>query len=89
MAHVSLKRVAEGMESRPSDTWTTIRRLARYLGPYKWEMAIGILFVVVASATFAVGPVLIGRAVDAAVGGDARTLTLTALALALVPLWQA
>lgn len=62
--HVSLKTVAESIDSRPRDTWRTVGRMLKYLSPYKRQLAVGLAWVLVNAATFSGGPVLIGIAVN-------------------------
>ncbi|MSR22082.1 MAG: ABC transporter ATP-binding protein [Gemmatimonadetes bacterium] len=54
-----------------------MRRLIRYLGPYRWRAAGAVALLVSAAALEAVGPWLVQQALDQAVPrGDARLLTL-------------
>jgi ATP-binding cassette, subfamily B, multidrug efflux pump len=94
MAHggPSLKAVAESLESKPRDALRTIGRLLRYLLPFKAQLGVGILFVVLSAATMAGGPVLIGFAVNIVKAGAtahvaaARAGALRELALAMLGL---
>lgn len=82
--HISLKRVAESLESRPQDTWATVRRLLGYLRPYAGGFVVGLGFVVLSSVAYAAGPLLVGRAVDVIVSRDVRTLVVLAAIMATV-----
>ncbi|MDY0087536.1 MAG: ABC transporter ATP-binding protein [Coriobacteriia bacterium] len=52
---------------RPESSFVTVRRLLSYLLPYRSEVAIAIVWLVVASAATAAQPALTGRIIDAAV----------------------
>lgn len=61
---VSLQRLIEMPEERAKDRAATARRLLRYVAPYKREVMLVLLLVIAASATQALGPAIIGYAVD-------------------------
>jgi ATP-binding cassette subfamily B protein/subfamily B ATP-binding cassette protein MsbA len=77
----SLKRLSESIDIKPRDTWTTIRRLSAYLRPYAVRFMVGMVFVLLAAVTFSLGPILIGRGVDAVVRLDSRGLWVSLVGL--------
>jgi ATP-binding cassette subfamily B multidrug efflux pump len=76
----SLVRASEERAERPG---ATVRRLLAYLSPFRWRIALALLWVVVSSGANAAAPALTGRIVDAALSarGDTGVLTLPMLAL--------
>ncbi len=68
---------ALAFRERPEDLADTVRRLLRYLVPFRRRIVVALLWVLLGSAAGAVSPWLTGRVVDAAVGarGDAGVLT--------------
>jgi ABC-type multidrug transport system fused ATPase/permease subunit len=56
-------------------------RLAKYAKPYKWRVVIAILGTIVFSLASYTQPMLIGSAVNLAIGGQVRNLTITGLEL--------
>lgn len=79
--HVNLRRLAEGVEARPRETLKTTLRLLSYLRPYSGRVGVGVAFVVLSSASYAAGPVVVGRAVDVIVARQAGRLPLLVGAL--------
>ncbi|MDF1542721.1 MAG: ABC transporter ATP-binding protein [Anaerosomatales bacterium] len=65
----SLKSLAK--KERPRSAWGAIRRLLRYLLPYRGEMAVALIWLVVASGATAAQPALTGLVIDTAVGAAA------------------
>jgi ATP-binding cassette subfamily B multidrug efflux pump len=53
-------------DERPADTWATVRRLLDYLAPYRMGVAVALVWVVIAAAAQAAGPVLTGYIVNIA-----------------------
>jgi ATP-binding cassette, subfamily B, multidrug efflux pump len=71
-----MRGMAELPEGEASDSSRTARRLAAYLTPY-WRTLIGIIALsIVGAITMALGPVLIGKAVDEAMATSDKTLLL-------------
>lgn len=78
-----LRALVRASEERPEEAAATVRRLLAYLAPFRWQIALALVWVVVSSGANAVAPALTGRVVDAALTarGDARVLILPMLAL--------
>ncbi|MDA3936297.1 MAG: ABC transporter ATP-binding protein [Actinomycetota bacterium] len=94
MAHgVSLRSLAK--DDRPAATLSALKRLLGYLVPFKRELAIAMLWLLVSSAANAASPALTGTIIDRAVaaaseGGSADVLTLPValvLTAAIVGWW--
>ncbi|MCS7325616.1 MAG: ABC transporter ATP-binding protein/permease [Thermoflexales bacterium] len=83
---VSLQRMIEMPDERAKNRAATARRLLRYVAPYRREVMLVLLLVIVASATQALGPAIIGFAVDRFIrpGGSVGGLLLSMAALAAV-----
>ncbi|MDW8291473.1 MAG: ABC transporter ATP-binding protein [Anaerolineae bacterium] len=83
---VSLQRMIEMPDERAKNRAATARRLLRYVAPYRREVMLVLLLVIVASATQALGPAIIGFAVDRFIrpGGSVSGLLLSMAALAAV-----
>ncbi|MFN3705087.1 MAG: ABC transporter ATP-binding protein [Thermoflexales bacterium] len=83
---VALQRMLSTPEERARDQRAVARRLLRYVAPYRKEVALVLVLVSVASATQALGPAIIGFAVDQFVypGGSVAGLLGSMGALALV-----
>jgi len=79
----TLRALVRASEERPAEFTASVRRLLRYLAPFRRTIAVALLWVVVTSAANAAAPALTGRVVDAAVGarGDTGALTIPMLAL--------
>ncbi|MBE0417999.1 MAG: ABC transporter ATP-binding protein [Coriobacteriia bacterium] len=65
----SLKSLAK--KERPRSAWGAIRRLLRYLLPYRAEVAIALLWLLVTSGATAAQPALTGLVIDTAVDATA------------------
>lgn len=72
-----LARMARAAEDHPMAAWPSVKRLLAYLAPYRTQILVALLWVVVSSAAAAAGPALTGRIVDTALSahGDASRLT--------------
>ena len=83
MMHGGIRRIAELPEETIQHPGRVVTRLVRYLRPY-WPAVLGALFLVIVNAgTQAVGPYLIGRAIDVFISaGDQSGLATTMLLLA-------
>ncbi|MBS3956174.1 MAG: ABC transporter ATP-binding protein [Clostridiales bacterium] len=89
----SLRSIAKS--EKPRSTQEAVRRLLRYLVPYRRDAALSIVWLVVASAALAAQPGLTGLIIDTALnaaetGGDASVLALPGallLAAAAVGWW--
>ncbi|MCX7938898.1 MAG: ABC transporter ATP-binding protein/permease [Thermoflexales bacterium] len=83
---VSLQRMIEMPDERAKNRAATARRLLRYVAPYRREVMLVLLLVIVASATQALGPAIIGFAVDRFIrpGGSVSGLLLSMAVLAAV-----
>jgi ATP-binding cassette subfamily B protein/subfamily B ATP-binding cassette protein MsbA len=74
--HHGIRGMAELPEGNAANGGIAARRLAAYLAPY-WRTLVGIIALsLVGAAMMALGPMLIGRAVDDAMGHKDRTLLL-------------
>jgi ATP-binding cassette subfamily B multidrug efflux pump len=78
-----LRSLVRASEERPEQAGATLRRLLSYLAPFRWRIALALLWVVVSSAANAAAPALTGRIVDTALAarGDASGLTTPLLML--------
>ncbi len=77
--HVSLSEV------KASDSKAVAGRLLRYLAPYRVKLAVALFFTVVVAAASALGPYLVGRAIDQFISrGDAAGLAANMLILLAV-----
>jgi len=94
MAHgVSLRSLAK--DERPASTLDAIRRLLGYLAPFRRELGVALMWLLISSTASAASPALTGEIIDRAVnaaasGGDAGVLALPAillLAAAIVGWW--
>lgn len=81
---VQMMMEADGVKAKRSGQ--TARRLTAYAAPFKKEIVLLIVLIVIGSAAQAVGPAIIGRAIDLFVypGGSAQGLITAMLVLALV-----
>lgn len=81
---VQMMMEADGVKAKRSGQ--TARRLMAYAAPFKKEIVLLIVLIVIGSAAQAVGPAIIGRAIDLFVypGGNAQGLITAMLVLALV-----
>lgn len=78
------RRLGEGPTGKAKDTGAVGRRLLRYLGPYKVQLIVVAVFLVVGTFATIAGPYLIGRAIDTSiVQGDRQGLAWTMLLLLL------
>ena len=73
----SLKSLAK--KEKPRSAWGAVRRLLGYLRPYRGEVAVALVWLLVSSAATAAQPALTGLVIDTAVetsrsGGDAGVL---------------
>jgi ATP-binding cassette subfamily B protein/subfamily B ATP-binding cassette protein MsbA len=85
MWHGGIQRMAELSEERAGDRRGVARRLAAYLRPFWRPLTLVLLLALVGAATQALGPLLIGQAIDGAIAGrDAGALNRTMLALLAV-----
>lgn len=81
---------------RPRSSWAAVRRLLAYLAPYRGEVAIALIWLVIASGATAAQPALTGLVIDtaldaAATGQDASVLVVPGLLLvaaAVVGWWS-
>jgi ATP-binding cassette subfamily B protein/subfamily B ATP-binding cassette protein MsbA len=80
-----MQRIAETSDEQAKDQSKVISRLVKYLKPY-WLVVLGALFLVLINAgTQAIGPILIGRAIDQYISvGDKTGLTYNMLILVIV-----
>jgi ATP-binding cassette subfamily B protein/subfamily B ATP-binding cassette protein MsbA len=77
--------IADDSGERASDGRGTARRLLSELRPYTRQMAFVLVLVVLGAGSQALGPYLIGRSIDGAIGdGNRRALLLTMLVLLAV-----
>lgn len=60
-------------EERATQAGPVIRRLATYIRPYWKQLLVVFIFVIIGAITQAVGPYLIGQAIDGAIGAGDRT----------------
>jgi ATP-binding cassette subfamily B protein/subfamily B ATP-binding cassette protein MsbA len=85
MAGRGIGAIAGDGGERAEDGGRTARRLLSELRPYTRQMAFVFVLVVLGAGTQALGPYLIGRSIDGAIGdGNRRTLALTMLVLLAV-----
>ncbi len=78
------RRLGEGPTGKAQDTGAVGRRLLRYLGPYKVQLVMVAVLLVVGTLATIAGPYLIGRAIDTSiVHGDQQGLAWTMLLLLL------
>jgi ATP-binding cassette, subfamily B, multidrug efflux pump len=80
----ALGSLARAAEERPKDLLATMRRLAAYLAPFKREVVLSMLWVVVSALTMAVAPALTGRVVDAAVEASKTGAGVGAIAIPML-----
>jgi ATP-binding cassette subfamily B protein len=66
---------------KASDTWATVLRLAGYLRPYRSQVLLLTLLILVSGATSVLGPYLLGQAVDS-IADTRRLLRFTLLMVA-------
>ena len=81
----TLQAIAEAPRERAGDRRAVGRRLVAEWGPYRREIALALGLILVGAAAQALGPWLVGRAIDADIlGGDPGGLARTMLLLLLV-----
>ena len=69
-------------EGRASNSRAVAGRLLRYLGPYKLRLAVALFFTLIVAASSALGPYLVGRAIDQFISrGDSAGLALNMVLL--------
>ncbi|MFO7166862.1 MAG: ABC transporter ATP-binding protein [Chloroflexota bacterium] len=80
-----LQRLAELPEEQATQRGAVARRLGEYLWPFRRQLAIILVLTLISAASQALGPLLIGRAIDGAIaGGDTAALNWTMLQLLVV-----
>ncbi|HQV69163.1 MAG TPA: ABC transporter ATP-binding protein [Thermoflexales bacterium] len=81
---VQMMMEADGVKAKRSGQ--TAQRLMAYAAPFKKEIVLLVILIILGSAAQAVGPAIIGRAIDLFVypGGNAQGLIMAMLILALV-----
>jgi ATP-binding cassette, subfamily B, multidrug efflux pump len=80
-----IQRLAELPEEQAQERGAVARRLGDYLRPFWRPLAVVLALAIVGAATQALGPFLIGSAIDGAIsGGDGEGLNRTMLALLAV-----
>ena len=85
MMQAELQRIANLSTQRAQKSGAVAKRLLKYLAPHKTTLWAILALVTVASVAQALGPMLIGRALDTAVGTrDAGALHITMLELLVV-----
>ncbi|HEY8597372.1 MAG TPA: ABC transporter ATP-binding protein [Thermomicrobiales bacterium] len=83
MMRQALESMANTPAEKATDRRTTARRLVAELTPFRSLIVAALGLIVLSAAAQAAGPLLIGRAIDRAIGpGDRRALLLYMLALA-------
>jgi ATP-binding cassette subfamily B protein/subfamily B ATP-binding cassette protein MsbA len=82
----SLQSIADLSDERAKNRGAVARRLVRYLAPFKKELVVIFFVVLVGAIAQALGPALIGLAIDRFIhpGGDVTGLILTMVALGAV-----
>jgi ATP-binding cassette, subfamily B, multidrug efflux pump len=85
MMHGGLRAIAEMPQERASQSGLVLRRLMAYLRPFWRQLLYILLLVILGAAAQAVGPYLIGRAIDGAISqGDRGSLNQTMIMLLVV-----
>ena len=85
MMHGGIQAIANAPQERATRSGAVLRRLLRYLRPFAKELIFVLGLVLISAATQALGPYLIGRAIDGAIGaGDGPALDRTMLMLLVV-----
>ena len=85
MMHGGLRAMAEAPHERAAQGGLVLRRLVAYLRPFWKQLVYILILVIVGAAAQALGPYLIGRAIDGAIGqGDRAGLNRTMLLLLAV-----
>jgi ATP-binding cassette subfamily B protein/subfamily B ATP-binding cassette protein MsbA len=85
MMHGGIQAIANAPQERATQSGVVLRRLLVYLRPFAKELVFVLGLVLVSAATQALGPYLIGRAIDGAIGaGDGPALDRTMLMLLVV-----
>ena len=83
MMRQALESMANTTAEKASDRRTTARRLIGELRPYRPRIVAALGLIILSALAQAVGPLIIGRAIDRAIGpGDRRALLFYMLALA-------
>ena len=83
MMRQALESMANSGTERAADRRATARRLVAEVGPFRSRLVAALGLVVLSAGAQALGPLIIGRAIDRAIGpGDRRRLVLLMLALA-------
>ena len=79
---MSIDAIARASQEKAGDRGAVARQLLSELRPYKRRLALAIVFVVMGALAQAIGPALIGRAIDGAIpDGDTTELAWTMLLL--------
>ena len=77
-----IQGMAETPDERASEAGLVLRRLWEYIRPFKAQLLIVLGLTLLSAASQAIGPILIGQAVDSAIGkGDGNRLNMLMLAL--------
>jgi ATP-binding cassette subfamily B protein/subfamily B ATP-binding cassette protein MsbA len=85
MMHGGIQAIANAPQERAANSSVVLRRLLGYLKPFRRELLFVLVLVLISAASQALGPYLIGRAIDGAIGaGNGAALDQTMLLLLAV-----
>lgn len=85
MMHGGIQAIANAPQERAANSSVVLRRLLGYLKPFRRELLFVLVLVLISAASQALGPYLIGRAIDGAIGaGNGAVLDQTMLLLLAV-----